>query len=110
MVGWFFECFEKTVGGRHVHLVGVVDDINLVASDEWPVDKVILHFSDLPDLDLVARGRNIKYVGMNVLFGLPARPTSPTRIGSVVDRIVAIDSLCKHSGGEPLPDAVITEK
>jgi hypothetical protein len=107
---WFFECFEETVGRRHVHTVRIVNDVNLVASNERPVDNVVLHFADLRDLDLFTIWCDVKHVGMDGFFDLFASPALTAGIRAVFYRLFAIDGLREHLGREQFADTVIPEK
>ena len=52
MSGWFFQCFEKGIGGADRHAIRLVDQADFPIADQRAIDHLVLDVANQLDLDL----------------------------------------------------------
>ena len=83
----FLQCFEQGVGCTDGHSIRIVNQADLLLTDEGPIDELLLKFSDLLNLDLGCRRLRIGFddeiIRMRLSRNLQARPASATTVGGL---------------------------
>lgn len=55
MIRWFFERFEKSIGGAEGQPVGVINDADFTVANERPIHDLLFDLTNLFDFDLWCR-------------------------------------------------------
>ena len=76
MIRWFFERFEKSIGGAEGQPVGVINDADFTVADERPIQDLLFDLTNLLDLDLWCRQFTVRFdheeIGMYPGVDVPA--------------------------------------
>jgi hypothetical protein len=108
----FLQCFEQGVSCTDGHSIGIVDQADLLLTDEGPINELLLKFSDLFNLDLrccrLRIGFDDEIIGMSLSGNLQARAALAATVrGFGENWAVTIQDLREPHGSHTFPNVGI---
>ena len=111
----FLQCFEQGIGRTDGHSIRIVNQADLLLTDEGSVDELLFEFSDLLNFDLWCRrfriGFDDKIIGMRVSCDLQARAALTATVRGLCENwAVTIQDLRQPHGGHTFANVGIAVK